>query len=111
MIDVWQYSEYDLDSEYVMVLNMLGSHKISNNIFHNKYLTGYEYASSSENTSFTQGSVENSLSYMFDRFVSIPWSLSLQGLEYIRVENMPRLHMVLGKLYFKDFQYFEFLVF
>ena len=72
---------------------------------------GYEYASSSENTSVTQGSLENSLSYMFDRFLSIPWSLSLQGLEYIRVVNMPRLHMVLGKLYFKDSQYFEYLGF
>ena len=65
-----------------------------------------EYASSSENTSVTQGSVENSPSHMFDRFLSIPWALSLQGLKYARVLNMPRLHMALHKLCFKDCQYF-----
>ena len=43
---------------------------------------GSEYASSSENTSVTQGSVENSPSYMFDRFLSIPWALDLIILEY-----------------------------
>ena len=32
---------------------------------------------------------------MFDRFLSIPWALNLPGLEYTRVVNMPRLHMVL----------------
>ena len=41
MIDVWQYSEYDLDSEYATVANMLGSHKVVNKIFHHKYLTGF----------------------------------------------------------------------
>ena len=41
MIDVWQYSEYDLDSEYATVANMLGSHKVVNEIFHHKYLTGF----------------------------------------------------------------------
>ena len=32
---------------------------------------------------------------MFDRLLSIPWALNLPGLEYTRVVNMPRLHMVL----------------
>ena len=41
VIDVWQYSEYALDSEYATVLNMLGSHKVVNKIFHHKYLTGF----------------------------------------------------------------------
>ena len=63
---------------------------------------GSEYASSSENTSVTQGSVENSSSYMFGRFLSIPWALSMPGLKYTRVVNMPRLHVFLCKLYFRD---------
>ena len=50
-------------------------------------------------------------SYIFDRFLGIPWALNLPGLEYTRVVNMPRLHMVLRKLYFKDSQYFECLEF
>ena len=41
MIDVWQYSEYALDSEYGTVLNMLGSQKVLNKIFQHKYLTGF----------------------------------------------------------------------
>ena len=32
---------------------------------------------------------------MFDRFLIIHWDLNLPGLEYTRVVNMPRLHMVL----------------
>ena len=48
---------------------------------------------------------------MLGRFLSIPWALNLPGLEYTRVVNMPRLHMVLRKLYFKDSQYFECLEF
>ena len=67
MIDVWQYSEYALDSE---------------------------------NTSVTRGFVENSPSYMFDRFLIIHWDLNLPGLEYTRVVNMPRLHMFPCKMYF-----------
>ena len=46
---------------------------------------------------------------MFDRFLSIPEALNLPGLEYTRAVNMPRLQMVLCKLYFKDSQYFECL--
>ena len=86
MIDVWQYSEYALDFEYDMVLKVLGLHKVLSKIFHQ----GSEYASSSEYTSVTRGSVENSPSYMFDRFLSIPWALILLGLEYARAVNMPR---------------------
>ena len=82
-----------------------------NKIFHHKYLRGSEYASNSENIGVTQDSVENSPSYMSDRFLSIPWALNLPGLEYTRVVNMPRLHMFLRKLYFKDPQYFECLEF
>ena len=75
-----------MDSEYATVLNILGLHKGENKIFHQ----GSEYASSSEYTSVTQGSVENSTSYMFDRFLSVPWALNMLGLEYARVVNMPR---------------------
>ena len=46
---------------------------------------------------------------MFDRFLIIHWAFNLPGLEYARVVNMPRLHTVLRKLYFKDSQYFECL--
>ena len=72
---------------------------------------GSKYASSSENTNVTQGSVGNSPSYMFDRFLIIHWAFNQLGLEYTRVVNMPRLYMVLRKLYFKDSQYFECLEF
>ena len=41
MIDLWQYSEYALDSEYDTVLNMLGLRKVVNNIFHHICLTGF----------------------------------------------------------------------
>ena len=109
VIDVWQYSEYALDSEYATVLNMLGLHQVVNKIFHHRYLTGFWIC---ENTSVAQNSsVESSPSYMFDRFLSIPWSLIMPGLEYTRVVTMPRLHMFLCKLYFKDSQYFECLEF
>ena len=96
----WQYSEYALDSEYTTVVILLGSQKVVNKIFHHKYLRGSEYASNSENIGVTQDSVENSPSYMFDRFLSIPWTLNLPGLEYTRVVNMPRLHMFPCKMYF-----------
>ena len=68
------------DSKYTRL------HKVENKIFHQ----GSEYVSSSEYTSVTQGSVENSTSYMFDRFLSVPWALNMLGLEYARVVNMPR---------------------
>ena len=71
VIDVWQYSEY------ATVLNMLGSHKVVNKIFHHKYLTGFWIC-----LEFWKYQVENNLSHMFDRFLSIPWALNLIGLEY-----------------------------
>ena len=119
-------------SEYTRFLNILGLHKVLNKLFRDRCLAifwiclgfwicwghtrlwikfsiiniwqGSEYASSSENISITHGSVENSPSYMFDRFLSISWALSLPGLAYTRVVNKPRLHMFLRKLYFKDSQ-------
>ena len=63
---------------------MLGLHKVVNKIFHHRYLTGSEYALISGYTSVTQGSVENNPSYMFDRFLSIPWALNISGLKYTR---------------------------
>ena len=110
VMDVCQYSEYPLDSEYAMVLNMLESHKWIKFSMINIW-QGSEYTSSSENTNVTQAFVESSPSYMLGRFLSIPWALNLPGLEYTRVLSMPRLHMVLRKLYFKDSQYFECLEF
>ena len=103
VIDVWQYSEHALDSEYATVLNILGSLKAVNKIFHINIWQGSEYASSSENTSAT-GFSRKQKPIMFDRFLSIPWALNLPGLEYTRVMIIPRLHMVLRKLYFKDSQ-------
>ena len=41
MMDVWQYYEYALDSEYARVLNMLGLHMILNKILDNRYLSGF----------------------------------------------------------------------
>ena len=41
LIDVCQYSEYALDSEYAMVVNILGLHKVVIKIFHHRYLTGF----------------------------------------------------------------------
>ena len=38
---------------------------------------------------------------------SIPRVLDMLGFEYTRVVNMPKLHMVLCKLYFKDSRYLE----
>ena len=58
-VDVGQYCEYALDSDYVKVLNMLGLHKILNKILYHRISQGSEYALSSEYASVTQGSVEN----------------------------------------------------
>ena len=46
-----------------------------------------EDALSSEYTSVTEGSVGNSTSYMFDRFLSFPWALNMLWLKYTRVAN------------------------
>ena len=98
------FSEYALDSEYATVLNMLGFRKAVNKIFQIDICQGSEYASICEYTSLPQGSEENSPSYIFDWFLSIPWALNVLRLEYTRIVNMPRLHMVLCRLYFKDSQ-------
>ena len=111
VIDVWQYSEYALDSEYGTVLNKLGSHKVVSKIFYHKYLTGFWICLEFWKYQCYIGSVENIPSYMFDRFLSIPSTLSLPGHEFTRVVNMPRLDMVLHKLYCKDSYYFEYLEF
>ena len=51
-------------------------------------------------------SVENGTSHMFARVLSIPQILTMLGLEYTRVINMPRLHRVLRELSFKDSRLF-----
>ena len=107
VIDVWQYSEYALDSKYATVLNMLGLRKLWIKFFIIDIWQGSEYALSYEYTSVTKGSVESSPSYMFDRFLSIPWGLNMLGLKYTRIVNMARLHMVLCKLCFKGSQYWN----
>ena len=56
MVDVWQYYEYVLDSEYASVLNMPGLHMVLKKILQNRYLTRFWYASSSEYASVTQAS-------------------------------------------------------
>ena len=77
-------------TEYTTVLNILGLHKIANKISIIDIWQGFEYASSSEYTSVTQGPVKSSPSYMLDRFLSIPRAVNLLGLEYRSVANMPR---------------------
>ena len=77
-------------TEYTTILNILGLHKVANKISIVDIWQGCEYASSSEYTSVTQGSIKTSPSYMFDRFLSIPRAVNLLGLEYRRVANMPR---------------------
>ena len=107
VIDVWQYSEYALDSEYATVLNMLRLHKVVNKIFHHRYLTGFWICLKFwKYQCYTEFCRKQSVS-IFDRFLSIPWALNRPGLEYTRLINMPRLHMFLCTLYFKDSQYFE----
>ena len=82
------------------ILNMLGHTRLWIKFFITNIWRGSEYTSSSENTSVTQGSVENSPSYMFDRFLSIPWAFNMLGLEYTWVVNMSRfcVNYILGIL-------------
>ena len=63
MVDVWQYYEFALNSEYVRVLSMLGFHMVLSKILHNRYgvSEGPEYVLSSEYVTVTQGSVEKGL--------------------------------------------------
>ena len=51
-------------------------------------------------------SVGKDTSYMFDRVLSIARILSMLGLEYTRVVNMPRLHRFLRELHLKDSRLF-----
>ena len=90
MIDVRQNSEYALDSEYATVLNILGLRSLWIKFSIICISQSFEYASSSEYTSVTQGSVLNSLPYIFARFLSILCALNMPGLEYTRVVNMLR---------------------
>ena len=112
--------------EYIRVLNKSGLHKILNKVFLDRCLAvlwirfgfwichgskytrvhkvvnkffhqGSEYASSSEYTSVTQGSVENSPSCMFDRLLSIPWAINILGLKYTRVVHMPKFRLVFSR--------------
>ena len=54
MIGAWQYSECALESEYAIVLNMLGLYKLMNKICHHWDIwQGSEYALSSECTCYT----------------------------------------------------------
>ena len=111
VIDVWQYSEYALDSEYATVLNMLGSHKVVNKIFHHKYLTGFwiclEFWKYQCYTGFFRKQpvihVWQVSEYSLVSQSARAWIY--QGREYAKVT------MVLRKLYFKDSEYFEFLEF
>ena len=41
LVDLWQYSEYPLDSEYAIVLNIQGLHKVVNKTLHYRYFTGF----------------------------------------------------------------------
>ena len=111
MIDVWQYSEYALDSEYATVLNMLGSQKVVNKIFHHKYLTGFWICLEFWNYQCYTG-------FCRKQPIIHVWQISKYSLGcqsyrawIYMVMNMPWLKMVLHKLYFKDFHYFECLEF
>ena len=105
VIDVWQYSEY------ATVLNMLGSHKVVNKIFHHKYLTGFWICLQFWKYQCYTG-------FCRKQPVIHVWQVSEYSLDsksyrawIYMVVNMPRLHMVLHKLYFKDSSYFESLEF
>ena len=105
LIDVWQYSEYALNSEYVTVLNMLGSHKVVNKILHYKYLTGFWICLQFWKYQCCAG-------FCRKQPVIHVWQVSEYSLDsqsyrawIYMVVNMPRLHMVLHELYFKDSHY------
>ena len=53
MIDIWQYFEYNLDSEYVRVLNMLELHMVWIKFSVIDIWQSSEYASNSEYASVT----------------------------------------------------------
>ena len=111
MIDVWQYSEYALDSEYATTLNILGSHKVVNKIFHHKYLTGFwiclEFWKYQCYTVFCK---KQPVIHVWQVFEYSLGSQSYRAWIYM-VVNMSRLHIVLHQLYFKDSHYFQCLEF
>ena len=91
--DGGHYDEYALGSEYVRVICW------SYPWFLIKFpiigiWQGSEYVSSSEYASVTQGSVENSPSYMLDRVWRIPRVINKLGLEYTKVLNFTSLHKI-----------------
>ena len=103
MIDVWQYFEDALDYEYATVLNMLGLHYIVNKIFHHRYLTGFwiclEFRIYQCYTGFCRKPRVINVWQVFEYSLA----LIVLGLRSARLVNMPRLHMVLCKLYLQMF--------
>ena len=96
-----------LDSKYARVLNMLGLYAwfwIKFSVF--DIWQGSVYALSSEYVSVTQCLCNKWNILYVDRGLSIPRILTMLGLEYTRVVNMPRLRRVLRELYLKDSRLF-----
>ena len=97
-IGVWQYSEYDLDSQYAGVLNMPGLHMVLNKIFHHRYLIVFwiclEFWICQCYTGLQRSTLFGSVLSIFPIF-------NMLGLKYTKVMDMPRLHIFLCKLYYK----------
>ena len=96
-----------LDSKYARVLNMLGLYTwfwIKFSVIDIWQCS--VYAMSSEYVSVTQGFCKKWNILYVDRVLSIPRILTMLGLEYTRVVNMPRLRRVLRELYLKDSRLF-----
>ena len=111
MIDVCQYYECALDSEYARVLNKLGLHMVVNKIAHDRHLTRF-WCLEFWLCQCYIGLFRKPLLihvWMFDRVLSIPRILNILEFEYTRVMNVRRLHKVLCKLYLKDSRYLECL--
>ena len=106
MINVWQYFEYALDSEYAKVLKIYGYTWFWIKFFIRDLWHCFEYDSSSDHGGVTLGSVEISSSCMFDRVLHIPGILIMLGLEDTKALNMPMLDMIPCKLYFEWFMAF-----
>ena len=129
---VWFRNIPDQNCEYTRVLNKnifsiwiclgfwicqgskdLRLHMVLSEILHHRYLALFWICLESWpwQFCFTHGSVENSLSCMFDRVMSIPGVLIMLGLEDTKTVNMSLLHMILFKLCFEDSWCFECLEF
>ena len=96
-----------LDSKYARVLNMLGLYTwfwIKFSVIDIWQCS--VYAMSSEYVGVTQGFCKKWNILYVDRVLSIPRILTMLGLEYTRVVNMPRLCKVLRELYLKDSRLF-----